>query len=617
MYNIALENTMYLMAKNCMPVSNKFILETVTDYFLLQEEINDDRLKDMKYILENSKFFSDDDLEVVSYLIIDEQVLIDELENKDFITPVYENKIHDMYLKWKEKRIKTSKQETEIDKLKIKKIIHDYKKSNKKSIEKFKDAISRIFVQRPEAIIQELPDIMVFVRIGLVIGATVISPILGVITLITGFFLKMKVSREQMAKVIEQYAKERDKYKKLKDETDDEKKKEKYTALYKQYKKDTETLESYESDLYTDAENDKREEEKWAKEAEAEMGNNDEFDFDFDMDFDFEEAVKYTEMLAVLYEQLDFTKAEIMGTIKNNIHNMSNEDIYNITEAVKICNDIFDCPKYVAILEDEMLMNNNTFYPSYVRKDTIKTCIRDIEQVKYDSLLESSYTQDSNSIPSIDILYNILKCKHDIMEDTLKLVTRYKNSTINESKNEDSGMSFMSKLKVASANLKRFALKAKDKDKQLSLKMDSELSRTAKAAKRIMISDSRESIIRGSFLPSASKCIHIALASGAVYLINPVLAIIGLIGFIGCSKVLTEKERNLILDDIDIEIKMCDKYLKIAEDKDDLVAVREIMKTKRDLERQRSRILYNKNYVIKGKKQYDMPDKGKLSKDEE
>jgi hypothetical protein len=62
---------------------------------------------------------------------------------------------------------------------------------------------------------------------------------------------------------------------------------------------------------------------------------------------------------------------------------------------------------------------------------------------------------------------------------------------------------------------------------------------------------------------------------------------------------------------------MCDKYLKIAEDKDDLAAVREIMKTKRDLERQRSRILYNKNYVIRGKKQYDMKPKSMTSKDDE
>jgi len=461
---------------------------------------------------------------------------------------------------------------------------------------------------------------MQFVRLGAVLGATAISPVLGVITLITDLFLKMKISREQMAKVVEQYAKERDKYKKLADETEDEKKKEKYTALYKQYKKDTDTLEMKENDLYTDAENDKRMEEKWAKEAEASMGDDD-FNFDFDMDFDFEESVKYVGMLATLYEQLDFTKAELMSTINNNISSMSNEDIYNITEAVKLCNEVFDCPRYINILEDELVRSRYSYSGSYLgavqRADAIRTCIHDVEKMKYDNLLEGAYVNNDNTIPPVDIMYEQLKCKHDIMNDTLELVTRYKNSAINEAK-EGSGMSFTSKLKIASENLRRTALKLKDKDKQISMKLDSELNRTMKAAKRAMISDSRESIIRGSFLPSASKCIRIALASGAAYLINPVLAVIGLIGFIGCSKVLNEKERNLILDDIDIEIKMCDKYLKIAEDKEDLTAVREIMKTKRDLERQRTRILYNKNYIFKGKKQYDMPDKigKKLDKDE-
>ena len=617
-YNIALENIMYLMSKNCVPVTNSFIIESVTDYFLM-EESTDERLHDMKYILENAKFFTEEDIEPVSYLLVDESAIIEALENDD-LESLEENKIHDMFLRWKEKRVKTNKEKDEVDKMKIKKIIHDFKKEHKKDINKFKDAINRIFVQRPEAIIQELPDIMQFVRLGAVLGATVINPVLGIITLITDLFLKMKISREQMAKVVEQYAKERDKYKKLADETEDEKKKEKYTALYKQYKKDTETLELKENDLYTDAENDKRMEEKWAKEAEASMGDDD-FNFDFDMNFDFEESVKYVGMLATLYEQLDFTKAELMSTINNNISSMSNEDIYNITEAVKLCNEVFDCPRYINILEDELARSRHSYSGSYLsavqRADAIKTCIHDIEKMKYDNLLEGTYVNNDNTIPPVDIMYEQLKCKHDIMNDTLELVTRYKNSAINEAK-EGSGMSFTSKLKIASENLRRTALNLKDKDKQLSMKLDSELNRTMKAAKRAMISDSRESIIRGSFLPSASKCIRIALASGAAYLINPVLAVIGLIGFIGCSKVINEKERNLILDDIDIEIKMCDKYLKIAEDKEDLTAVREIMKTKRDLERQRTRILYNKNYIFKGKKQYDMPDKigKKLDKDE-
>lgn len=608
-YDIALENIMYLMSKNCVPVDNKFILETVTDYFLmteLNEETADAKLHDMIYIIENSKFFSPEELSVVSYLYEDEQAIIEAVENEEDIEqiPLEENKVHDMFMKYKKKKTITIKKKNKLESLKIKKIIHDFKKEHNKSIEKFKIAVSRIFVNSPEGIINELPDIFEFVRLGIVLGGFAINPILGIITLITGFFLRMKVARERMEKVCEQYEKERDRYKKKMNETDDEKKKEKYKALYNQYKNDLYKLESYRDDLYTEEENDKRMEEKYAKEAEA---SDDDLDFDFDMDFNFDEqtAINYTELLSTLYEQLYYTRGDLMVAISNNIKDMDSDDIYNISEAVKVCNDIVDCPRYITILENELerIRNNkhSSFIASLQKIDTIKTCISDINSVKYNSLLETAYISNDIDLPDMETVYETMKYKYDIIDDTIDYIS--------ESKDEKSGMSFLSKVKIAGENLRRSMLKAKDKDKQLSMKLDSELNRTMKSAKKAMISDSRESIIRGSFLPSASKCIHLALAGGVVALFSPVAAVIALIGFIGSSKVLTEKERNLILDDIDIEIKMCDKYLKAAEDKDDLVAVREIMKTKRDLERQRARILYNKNYIFKGKKQYDMPDK--------
>lgn len=617
-YDIALENIMYLMSKNCVPVDNKFILETVTDYFLmteLNEETADAKLHDMIYIIENSKFFSPEELSVVSYLYEDEQAIIEAVENEEDIEqiPLEENKVHDMFMKYKKKKTITIKKKNKLESLKIKKIIHDFKKEHNKSIEKFKIAISRIFVNSPEGIINELPDIFEFVRLGIVLGGFAINPILGIITLITGFFLKMKVARERMEKVCEQYEKERDRYKKKMNEADDEKKKEKYKALYNQYKNDLYKLESYRDSLYTEAENDKRMEEKYAKEAEASGG--DDFDFDFDMDFNFDEqaAINYTELLSTLYEQLSYTKGDLMVAISSNIKNMDSDDIYNITEAVKVCNDIVDCPRYITILENELerVRNNkqSSFIASLQKIDTIKTCISDINSVKYNSLLKTAYVSNNTDLPDMETVYEAMKYKYDIIDDTIDYIS--------ESKDEKSGMSFLSKVKIASENLRRSMLKAKDKDKQLSMKLDSELNRTMKSAKKAMISDSRESIIRGSFLPSASKCIHLALAGGVVALFSPVAAVIALIGFIGTSKSLTEKERNLILDDIDIEIKMCDKYLKAAEDKDDLVAVREIMKTKRDLERQRARILYNKNYIFKGKKQYDMPDKDKKKSNDE
>ena len=627
-YNIALENITFLMNKNCVPVDNSFVVESVTDYFLMSEGLSDNKLHDMSYIIENSKFFTSEELSGISYLCIDEDAILEAAENEEDIAPIEENKIHDMFLKYKQKRAITLKKKQKVESLKIKKAIHDFKKSHKKSIESFKATLSRIFVNSPEGIINELPDIFAFIRLGIVIGAFAINPLLGVLTMVTGFFLKMKVSRERMEIVVAQYTKERDNYKKKMDEAKangDEKKKEKYEKLYKQYKSDVNKLEMYQDELYTEAENDKRMEEKYAKEAEA-SGGDDEFNFDFDidMDFDFEEqtAIEYTNMMSILYEQLSHSKSDLSAAIANNITKLSSDDIYNITEAIKLYSDIADCPRYINILENELVrtrsMKNESYITSLQRIDTIKSCISDMNKIKYDSLLESKYIQqvDTNddTLPDIKSIYEVLKYKNDIINDTIEYVSRYKS--VNESKEEKkSGMSFLSKVKIAAENLRRFALKAKDKDKQISMKLDSELGRTMKYAKQAMISDSRESIIKGSFLPSASKCIHIALASGITFLFAPVFAVIGLIGYIGCSKVINEKERNLILDDIDIEIEMCDKYMKIAEDKEDLTAVREIMKTKRDLERQRSRILYNKNYVFKGKKNYDMKPKSMSKRD--
>ena len=53
-----------------------------------------------------------------------------------------------------------------------------------------------------------------------------------------------------------------------------------------------------------------------------------------------------------------------------------------------------------------------------------------------------------------------------------------------------------------------------------------------------------------------------------------------------------KKERQLILDDIDIELKMCDRYISDAENKNDLKKIRELEKIKRNLIRQKQRITY-------------------------
>ena len=60
----------------------------------------------------------------------------------------------------------------------------------------------------------------------------------------------------------------------------------------------------------------------------------------------------------------------------------------------------------------------------------------------------------------------------------------------------------------------------------------------------------------------------------------------------------------MVIDEIEIELEMCEKYINIAEQKNDMKALRQLLTTKKELERQRQRIKY-KMRVDFGQKYYD------------
>jgi hypothetical protein len=112
-----------------------------------------------------------------------------------------------------------------------------------------------------------------------------------------------------------------------------------------------------------------------------------------------------------------------------------------------------------------------------------------------------------------------------------------------------------------------------------------------------MMNDNREAVIKGKLLPSASKCIKIACALGVAWAINPAVAVIGAIGAFACSRKLKAKERQLVLDDIEIELKMCERYIREAEEKGELKKVRQLEIIQRNLQRQQQRIKYNMRVI--------------------
>ena len=119
------------------------------------------------------------------------------------------------------------------------------------------------------------------------------------------------------------------------------------------------------------------------------------------------------------------------------------------------------------------------------------------------------------------------------------------------------------------------------------------MSAFTRSAERAMTNDRREAIIKGSVIPSASKIIKGAIVTGATSLVlGPVVAVIGVLGYLGVSKKLNDKQRRALMDEIEIELKMCQKYIDLAESKNDLKALKKLYTIQRELEKQRGRIKY-------------------------
>ena len=172
------------------------------------------------------------------------------------------------------------------------------------------------------------------------------------------------------------------------------------------------------------------------------------------------------------------------------------------------------------------------------------------------------------------------------------------NNSNNEDKNQKNnkpdkkGMSGLNKLKLYGHGLLQYAKTANNKIKTKIMNMNSSGDRLGRAIKSALISDRKEAIIKGSIIPSFHKCIAIAVGLAGLWTFNPPLAIISAVGGFAISKNLTKKERALMYDDVLIELKIVDKELQMAEDKNQIKKMRELMRIKKELERTAARIKY-------------------------
>ena len=157
-----------------------------------------------------------------------------------------------------------------------------------------------------------------------------------------------------------------------------------------------------------------------------------------------------------------------------------------------------------------------------------------------------------------------------------------------------------SRISLNSIKLGLHGLRTKLKDmntkqKQISANLDNAVRSTVKAMKDSLTQDRREQIIKGSLIPSFSRCIKngILLAGLGIATGSVVVPIIAAIGGLAISKKLNDKERLLLLDEIETELEVVEKELQIADSNNQMKKYRALLQYKKDLQRQYQRIRYN------------------------
>ena len=411
-------------------------------------------------------------------------------------------------------------------------IIKSFKASNEKSTGKFRNMISRIMTKSPENIIDGTPNIFGTVRIMLylAIGASSpIGPILSAILMLINKLISMNLDLKQAEKLLKHLKSEKEKEEKKLDKLSG-KEKETQEEYIDCINKCIKKVEDFISKI--DDEN----------EEINKFDGGDDLDLDDDLDFDLESVIE-------------------TGSLIN-------------TKEISEVLDLLDAP-----LSDEIITNIAVLFDN---------CPGDITNEFYhklDSIGKSYIVTESfkfKSEPSFTVQYEAVKALNKISKDSKKDKEKGKKPSID-----------LNTLKMTVINFKKKFRDLKGKEAELWRNIDIATVNLTKGIQQALTSDRREAIIKGSIIPSFSKCIKFAISVGAIgAFTGPVGAAIAAVGMLGASKILNEKERRLLYDEIDTELQVVEKQIQLAEGEGDMNQYRFLLNYQKKLKREKSRIKY-------------------------
>ena len=150
----------------------------------------------------------------------------------------------------------------------------------------------------------------------------------------------------------------------------------------------------------------------------------------------------------------------------------------------------------------------------------------------------------------------------------------------------------LNNVKLAFQALKKKMKDLNTKQKSICQTLDATGHQLISSIEKAVREDRREAVIKGSIIPSFSKCIKLGIALGGITAVNPVAGLITAVGYFGASSMLTQREKQLVYDEIATELQVVEKQLQIAENDGDMNQYRFLLNYQKKLARERQRIRY-------------------------
>jgi len=592
-YNTVLESVWYGFNKNHVDCPNSIIVTAVSDYFLAKGNNRDmcSKLLEASMIVKKDDYMGD--LEVIQEEEPEEgSDTMDESMIQDHIRSYVVGYDRNNSIQLKEATSFNS-------------IFEKFRSSDEEKKEtKLQFLIRKLYAKNVDDILEGTPTLFNYIRIVFILGSAAIHPVLLAVSAIADVFISLHMQRKETEKMIKFFDNEiGNTNKKLKSTTSAEEK-DRLTKYKKELVKGKEKIEEYYETMLTDNEI----EAKYDEDSDAEdtfsniLGDDDsegDDDFDFDDDFDddfgdFNEAVRLVPTVSKIAEEFCSLPLQTVDEDElQEIFNHAPELFKDFTNISIIRPDVIDPDMMDHLIESriDFVRKNNTTISKYSELSMLSECRYMLKNRNVDRLTNDKLNTIYEAAFDLSIMYEIMSAFNG-----LKNACDYYHPLIEGS--------FTNSITLASEKLKKTIQKMSDKEKQISKNIDVAANNTKKAVERSLTTDNREAIIKGSVLPSASKTIKLAITSGGLFLIDPVLAVIGVLGYLGTSKKFKAKERQMMIDEIEIELKMCQKYIDIAESKNDMKALKKLLTIQRELERQHQRLKY-KMKIDFGQKYYD------------